>query len=153
MTPRFPDLDGRRLDGRAMRLPADLPATALLLVAFHQWHQRDVDAWLARVPAGVPAFEVPMLGGRWLPARRFIDGGMARSIADEVVLARTVTVYGQVGVVRDAFELADTELVGQSPAGWWALRWSSVPYAPLVIAAWCPVFTSWVSSAMDSSER
>jgi hypothetical protein len=111
MTPRFPDLDGRRLDGLAMRLPADLPATALLLVAFHQWHQRDVDAWLARVPAGVPAFEVPMLGGRWLPARRFIDGGMARSIADEVVLARTVTVYGQVGVVRDAFELADTELV------------------------------------------
>jgi len=31
--------------------------------------------------------------------------------------------------------------------------WSSVPYSPLVIAAWCPVSTSWVRSAVDSSER
>jgi hypothetical protein len=30
---------------------------------------------------------------------------------------------------------------------------ASVPYSPLVVAAWCPVSTSWVRSAMDSSER
>ena len=42
---------------------------------------------------------------------------------------------------------------GQRPAGWWALRWSSVPYSPLSMAALSPVFTVSLSSAMDSSER
>jgi hypothetical protein len=41
----------------------------------------------------------------------------------------------------------------QSPAGWWALRWSSVPYSPLSMAACSPVSTAVLSSAMDSSER
>jgi hypothetical protein len=34
-----------------------------------------------------------VLGRRYLPARRFIDGGMATSIRDPAVLARTITVY------------------------------------------------------------
>jgi hypothetical protein len=41
----------------------------------------------------------------------------------------------------------------QSPVAWWALRWSSVPYSPLSMAACAPVSTASLSSAMDSSER
>ena len=48
-----------------------------------------------------------MIGARWQPVRQFIDGGMATSIRVPSVLARTVTVYGQIGQVEDALELPD----------------------------------------------
>lgn len=99
---------GRALDGTGYRLPAELPAVrTLVVVAFRQRQQPDVDRWIAlAVSLGVPAspltspgplttavIEVPVLGRRYLPARRFIDGGMATSIRDPAVLARTITVY------------------------------------------------------------
>ena len=79
-----------------------------MIIAYRQRHQRDVDAWIALAVAnGVPAtprgarellptavIEVPFLSGRWRPARRLIDGGMAQGIADPDVLARTLTAYG-----------------------------------------------------------
>ena len=111
----FPTLDGVSLLGEPMRLPRDLPADrTLVLVAFRQRQQAPVDRWIARAvaelgvastPRGLAAgaatavLEVPCLGRRWRPARRFIDGGMASSIGDPDVLARTVTVYGDVGAV------------------------------------------------------
>ena len=114
----FPTLDGTALDGTPMRLPGGLPAQrTLVLCAFRQRQQAQVDRWIARavddlgVPAttlGLPAdapravIEVPCLGRRWRPARRFIDGGMATSIADPAVLARTVTVYADVGAILRA---------------------------------------------------
>jgi hypothetical protein len=115
MTVRFPDLDGRNLAGAEWRLPADLPpGRTLVLLPFHQWHQRVVDAWIAWAAEAAPAtpvLEVPMLGGRWRPARPLIDGGMARAIGDQDVLERTVTTNGQVGLVRSAFDLAGTDEV------------------------------------------
>lgn len=105
---RLAPLVGRALDGTPWRLPDDLPAArTLVLLAYRQRHQRDVDAWIAlAVALGVPAtprgavqpmatavIEVPTLGRRWRPARRLIDGGMATGIADPDVLARTVTAY------------------------------------------------------------
>ncbi len=105
---RLAPLRGRALDGTPWTLPDDLPAArTLVLLAYRQRHQRDVDAWIAlAVALGVPptprgrtrpmttaVIEVPTLGRRWLPARRFIDGGMATGIADPDVLARTITAY------------------------------------------------------------
>jgi hypothetical protein len=40
--------------------------------------------------------ELPVISGRYQVARRFIDGGMAASIRDPEILARTITVYGSV---------------------------------------------------------
>ena len=99
---------GRALDGTEYQLPAGLPAERTLVVlAFWQRQQADVDRWIdLAVSLGVPGspldvpepratavVEVPVLGRRYLPARRFIDGGMAASIRDPAVLARTITVY------------------------------------------------------------
>jgi hypothetical protein len=78
-----------------------------VVLAFRQGQQRDVDAWLSwaitecdvparPVPGPTACYEVPMLGRRWRLGRRVIDGGMASSIGDPVVLARTVTVYTDV---------------------------------------------------------
>ena len=106
---RFAPLRTRALDGTDHRLPDDLPARrTLVVIAYRQRHQRDVDAWIAlAVAAGVPptprgralplpsaVVEVPFLSGAWRPARRLIDGGMAQGIADPDVLARTLTAYG-----------------------------------------------------------
>lgn len=114
---RFAPLRTRALDGTVHALPRDLPGERTLVVlAYRQRHQRDVDAWIARAVAlGVPAtprgasgplptavVEVPFLSGRWLPARRLIDGGMAQGIADPDVLARTLTAYGTPGRHRRA---------------------------------------------------
>lgn len=106
---RFAPLWTRALDGTERQLPADLPAErTLVLLAYRQRHQRDVDEWISlAVSLGVPAtprgseglmatavIEVPFLSRAWRPARRFIDGGMAQGIGDPDVLARTLTAYG-----------------------------------------------------------
>lgn len=134
---RLAPLRGRALDGTPWRLPGDLPAArTLVLLAYRQRHQRDVDAWIdlavslgvPPTPRGVPrpmataVIEVPNLSRRWLPARRFIDGGMAAGIRDPDVLARTVTAYGDPAGHRAACGLPEDggealQAVVASPAG------------------------------------
>jgi hypothetical protein len=46
--------------------------------------------------------ELPVLSGKFKLARRFIDGGMAASIKNPLVLARTITIYGAVGDFRQS---------------------------------------------------
>jgi hypothetical protein len=119
---RLAPLRTRALDGTTRHVPGDLPADRTLVVlAYRQRHQPDVDAWIARavelgvpatprgatVPLGTAVIEVPFLSGLWLPARRLIDGGMAQGIADPDVLARTLTAYGSPAAHRRACGLDD----------------------------------------------
>ncbi len=95
-------------------IPDDLPgADHVLLLAFQQWQQRDIDAWIAALSdLGVQSiYEVPMLGARWQPFRRVIDGGMSASIRDSDVLQHTITVYGQIGPVENALSLPTRDQV------------------------------------------
>jgi hypothetical protein len=109
---RFPTVTGRSLVGVELVLPREFPAErTLAVVAFRQWHQARVDRWIARAVAdGVPptprghpgtlpvaVVELPVLGTAWRPVRRFIDGGMTSGIGDPDVLARTITIYTDVG--------------------------------------------------------
>jgi hypothetical protein len=97
----FPVVRGRNLLGEPVELPAGLDGSPrVVVVAFRQPQQRQVDSWVpwleeqAGVVPGLRFYEVPSISGRWSPTRRFIDGGMATSIRDPVVLARTITFYG-----------------------------------------------------------
>lgn len=103
----FPSITGTSLNGAHVRIPEDLPDPCVLLLAFKQGQQSDIDAWIAALEAaGVDAlFELPMLGAKWRPFRTVIDGGMAANIADGAVRERTITVYGQIGPVEQALEL------------------------------------------------
>lgn len=123
----FPLVDARTLQGADKRLPADLPAARTLVVlAFHQRHQANVDAWIDRAAAAglatdltqpgdsVPAtavIEVPCISRRWGPVRRFIDGGMTAGIRVPTVLARTWTTYTDVGRVQAALGIPNSDLV------------------------------------------
>jgi hypothetical protein len=122
----FPDIDGRSLAGADLAIPSGLAGhTNVLLLAFQQRHQRDIDAWIDALgqrgiatspphdakgrPTGeqvaVVLYEIPMLGAKWQPFRGFIDGGMASGIGVPSVLARTVTAYGQIGPVERSLRL------------------------------------------------
>jgi len=123
MTDVFPRVDGRSLDGVEIPLPMGLPAQhTLCLVAFRQWHQACVDRWIARAEdAGIPGspmdlqpgddtcvVELPVIGMQWRLGRRFIDGGMATSIRVPRVLARTITVYTDVGGFQRSLGIASS---------------------------------------------
>lgn len=124
---RFPVLDTRTLQGVDRHLPTDLPAQRTLLVlAFQQRHQRDVDEWmsvaerqgwltdLAQPQPAHPAhaaIEVPCISRRWGPARRFIDGGMTAGIRVPTILARTWTAYTDVGRVQQALGIANSDSI------------------------------------------
>ena len=97
---RFPNVVGANLEGTPVRLPDQLEGRLnLLLVAFRQVQQADVDTWLpytdaleARRP-DVRAYELPVLAAAYRLARPFIDGGMRAAIPDPAVRRRTITLY------------------------------------------------------------
>ena len=120
----FPVVAGRTLLGADVVLPADFPADrTLVVVAFQRGQQSQVDRWIERaVAAGVPpttrgatgstpvaVVEVPVLSTQWRPVRRFIDGGMTAGIGDPDVLARTITVYTDVGVFQRFLSIPDSK--------------------------------------------
>jgi len=96
----FPTLVGRSLEGREIRIPEDLPkGPRILILAFRRWHTRWIETWegplkehQARCPS-LSVWEVPALSRRYLPGRRFIDGGMRAGIPDASAREHTLTVY------------------------------------------------------------
>jgi len=94
----FPSVTGESLDGKRVALPADLAGSpAVLLVAYKQKAQFDVDRWVlgflqAKVDARI--LEIPTIRG-WAP-RLFaagIDEGMREGIPPPE-WGSVVTVYG-----------------------------------------------------------
>ena len=123
---QFPTITGRSLLGMDLSLPRDFPAErTLAVVAFRQWHQARVDRWIARAVAnGIPptprghngvlptaVVELPVLAIAWRPVRRFIDGGMTSGIGDPDVLARTITIYTDVGGFQRSLSIPDGDEV------------------------------------------
>ena len=105
----FPDVTGLNLHGEEVRLPNDLDsARNLVVVAYEQEHQRDVDTWIAALPglhAVDPAlrlYEVPAIGRSSAPFRLWLNNVMRSGIPSPEARARTVTIY----VDLDAFDRA-----------------------------------------------
>lgn len=115
---RFPTVDARSLTGVDLRLPVGFEGRLVVaVIAFRQQQQRLVDRWaphlddLTERSDGLRWYELPVLGRQWAPLRPFIDGGMARGIADERVCARTLTVYGDVRRVCDPLRITDRDTI------------------------------------------
>ncbi|MCE7883980.1 MAG: hypothetical protein DYH08_09005 [Actinobacteria bacterium ATB1] len=113
---RLPTIMGRNLEGHDVALPSDLAGRpVVLLVAFRMWQQRDVDRWVTELApladAGLTVVEVPVISWSWTRLRRFIDGGMAKSIPDRGVRERTITVYDDVGSVSKKLGIGTTSRV------------------------------------------
>jgi hypothetical protein len=100
MEDRFPQVEGSSLAGTPHRLPGTLAGDVnLLLIAFRQWQQADVDTWvptaemLAVEVAGFRAYELPVISQVYRPVSGFIDGGMRGGIPDPKVREATITLY------------------------------------------------------------
>lgn len=114
----FPRIRARDLQGRDVDLPAAFVGERnVVALAFRREHQRLVDSWLpwferrAAVDPGLRFYELPVIGRRWSPVRRLIDGGMAAAIRDPVVLQRTFTVYGDVDRVTRPLGITDRSTI------------------------------------------
>lgn len=108
----FPDVTGRNLEGRTLRLPADFEGErTVVLVAFRQRQQREVDSWMPELNGlraadpGLMVYEIPTLSSGWTPLRGWIDGGMARGIKSQAVREVTVTLYINKGPFKDALAI------------------------------------------------
>lgn len=111
-TVTFPDVTGRNLEGRTLRLPRDFEGErTVVLVAFRQRQQREVDSWMPELNARRAAdptlavYEIPTLASGWTPLRGWIDGGMARGIKSQAVREVTVTLYINKGPFKDALAI------------------------------------------------
>jgi hypothetical protein len=115
---RFPDVTGRNLEGRELRLPADFAGErTVVLVAFRRRQQREVDSWLPMLATlraadpGLAVYEIPTLSSGWTPLRGWIDGGMARGITDPAVREVTVTLYIDKGPFKDALGITSERAI------------------------------------------
>lgn len=115
---RFPEVEGTSLSMVQHRLPGTLAGDLnLLLLAFRQWQQRDVDSWLplaseleAEVP-GFRAYEIPVISRLYRPAAGFIDGGMRAAISDPDVRDATITLYLDREAFLDALDIRSVRAI------------------------------------------
>ncbi len=106
--PTFPRVTGDNLNGRHFEIPSQLDAPFnILLVAFYQRQQDDVNTWLdtaremAAAHANVEYYELPTMNSGWGLVRAWIDGGMRSGIPDSGARDRTITLYTDTGKLRE----------------------------------------------------
>ncbi|MEM8858980.1 MAG: hypothetical protein AAGD96_11705 [Chloroflexota bacterium] len=97
---RFPNLETKDLNGKAVRLPSDFSTEyTLLFIAYLQWQQREVDSWIPfaeELEATVPNlryYELPVVGEMGFFGRKQLDFWMRTGIHDIETRSRTLTLY------------------------------------------------------------
>lgn len=98
--PRFPNLKASNLNRVSVEMPGGFEGERnLLLIAFVQKQQADVDTWLKAMPEiaqrhrTLRYYELPTISKLNPVARFFIDRGMRGGIPDPQQRARTITLY------------------------------------------------------------
>ena len=115
---RFPEVEGRNLEGERFVLPRDFGGNInAVVVAFKREQQHDVDTWMpllkrmGEAHPGLRVYELPTLARRYRLMRSFIDGGMRGGIPDRTVRAATITLYIDKSPFRRALGLADEDRI------------------------------------------
>jgi len=115
----FPRISGMSLLKEEVQFPDDIEGRpALVLVAFYQRQQSDVNTWLDRIPdleAAIPdvrVIETPTISSmRWGWFAPWIDGAMRSGIPDPVARERTITFYTNVRKFRNALDLGPKDRI------------------------------------------
>jgi len=147
MTPagpaQFPRITGINLNGRSIAVPHDLEGDPrIVVVAFEQAQQRDVDTWLTALSPDLAAaptlklYELPVIYTGSAAFRFWVNNGMRSGITDETARNRTVTVYtdrekffAELGVKRESIT---TFVLGASGE----IRWrADGPAAPETLSS------------------
>ena len=111
---QFPTVNGSNLQRKRVTLPQDFQGELnLVLIAFQQWQQSQVDTWIPfarQLEATRPAlryYELPTIQRLNALARTFVNEGMRAGIPDPVARERTITLYVDKGAFRAALDLPD----------------------------------------------
>lgn len=111
---QFPHVTTRDLNGAEKTLPADFSGDLnLVLIAYVQWQQREVDSWLPtadRLEATLPNFryyEVPVVGQMGRFGQMQLDFWMRTGIPDRETRARTLTLYVDRAAFRRQLGIGD----------------------------------------------
>lgn len=109
---KFPTVSGSNLQRTKLTLPQDFEGERnLILIAFQQWQQRQVDTWipfarqLEETSPAVRYYELPTSQRLNTLARTFINEGMRAGIPDLVARERTITLYLDKKAFREALQL------------------------------------------------
>jgi hypothetical protein len=109
----FPPVSGSNLEGRRYALPRDFEGDlTLIMIAFQQWQQRQVNGWLPGGKAlarqyGIRYYELPTLP-RWDPLRQWLlNSGMRAGIPDKHTREMTITLYTDLERFCRALDIPD----------------------------------------------
>lgn len=109
---QFPTVSGSNLHRKRLTLPQDFEGDLnLVLIAFQQWQQTQVDTWipfakkLEYTHPGLWYYELPTIRQLNVLARTFINEGMRAGLPDPVVRERTITLYLDKDDFRQALQL------------------------------------------------
>lgn len=115
---RFPVVSGSNLQREEFEFPRDFAGSLnLVIIPFQMQQQEDVNTWipfaqkLERSFPGVVYYELPTI--RELPAlsRSFINEGMRAGIPDRTARQRTVTLYIDKGMFKEALDIEKEETI------------------------------------------
>lgn len=114
----FPRINGRTVNGDARTLPQDFSGRYnVVLVAFTQAQQYDVDSWLPFLDGlradhpHINVYEVPVVRRYPFYQRWLLDSWMYNGIPDADVRDRTITLYTDVPAFLHALDLPDTRAI------------------------------------------
>ena len=114
----FPSVQGSNLSRQEYRLPEDIEGdVALMMIAFRQSQQAEVDTWLPIAKnlslqfEPFVYYELPTIDRLPGLARRFIDGGMRAGIQDLKARQTTITLYLDKAPFRRALDIHSEETI------------------------------------------
>jgi len=115
---RFPRLDTRNLEGKAVVVPDDLPSgPRIILLAFRRWHTAALAEWgdsLAQLQErcpGLTVWEIPVLSRAYVAGRFYIDREMRAATPDRHDRRHTLTTYTDLQAFAESLGVPTLEKV------------------------------------------
>jgi len=112
----FPTVNGSNLLREKLTLPQDFQGKFnLLFIPFEQWHQMEVDSWMASAKEleeqfdGLVYYELPTIQSRNSFYKMFINESMRAGIPNPKTRERTITLYLDKADFRAALGMSDEE--------------------------------------------
>jgi len=112
----FPTVNGSNLQREKLTLPRDFDGDYnLLFIAFQQWHQDEVNTWIALAEnceaqfPGLVYYELPTIRALSGISKFFINEGMRAGIPNQKSRERTITLYLEKDDFRNALSLEDED--------------------------------------------
>jgi hypothetical protein len=115
---KFPPISANNLNDQRMSFPEDFEGKwNVVLIAFDQWHQNDVNTWLPFLNQVVESnpqvafYEIPTVNRAPVLQRIWLDAVMKAGIPDRATRHRTVTIWVDIPAFLAQLQLPDARRI------------------------------------------